>query len=138
MKSFTSRFPLIAGSSYDEVVNVVRKEHKKIEKLTKRQPYVRSKYFNNDKIFVSIFWTHVMQKNRKVRTIRLKLYNAAIDLMRNSHCEPETIFQNDNLSVLLHRFYGVTKDGMEFCVQVKQNKKSGRKDFMSVFDRNNP
>jgi hypothetical protein len=69
---------------------------------------------------------------------RLKLYSAAIDLMRNSRCEPETIFSEDNLSILLHRFYGITKDGTEYCVQVKQNKRSGRKDFMLVFDRKNP
>ena len=36
---------------------------------------------------------------------------------------------------MLHRFYGVTKDGVYFCVQVKEDKRTGRKDFMSVFDR---
>lgn len=35
----------------------------------------------------------------------------------------------------MHRFYGITKDGHEFCVQIKQNKRTGRKDFISVFDR---
>ena len=48
------------------------------------------------------------------------------------------IFDNKDLSCLLHRFYGVTKDGKEFCVQVKQNKRSGRKDFILGFDRKHP
>lgn len=138
MKSFKSKAYLLAGTSYDEVVAIARREHKKIEKLTKRQPYVRSVYFSKDKVFISLFWTHLMQKNLKERTKRLKLYNAAIDLMRNSRCEPETIFKKNDLSTLLHRFYGVTKEGVEYCVQVKQDKRSGRKDFMSVFDRRAP
>jgi hypothetical protein len=135
MKVYTSKALLLSGSSYDEALKAVRKEHKKIENMTKRQPYVRSTYFNKDKIFISVFWTHLMQKHRKEQMKRLKLYNAAIDLLRNSRCEPETIFKKDDLGILLHRFYGVSKDGVEFCVQVKQNKRTGRKDFMSVFDR---
>lgn len=138
MKQFKSKATLIPGTSYDEVVAIARKEYKKIVSLTKRQPYVRSTYFNKDKIFLALFWEHLVQKHRKERCKRLKLYNAAIDLLRNSHCEPDTIFKNEDLSTLLHRFYGITKDGVEFCVQIKQNKRSGRKDFMSVFDKKNP
>lgn len=135
MNVYQSKSTLLSGTSYNEVQVVARKEHKKIQSITKRQPYVKAAYFNKDKIFVSLFWEHLMQKHPKERTRRLKLYNAAIDLMRNSRCEPETIFSKDNMSILLHRFYGVTKDGVEFCVQIKQDKRSGRKDFMSVFTR---
>lgn len=136
--TFVSKKPLLTGTSYDEVLNSARKEYKKIEHLSKRQPYVRSKYFNKDKIFISTFWTHIMQKDRKVRTKRLELFDAAVDLMRNTREAPETIFKKDDLSILLHRFYGVTRDGIEFCVQIKQDKRTGRKDFMSVFDRKAP
>lgn len=135
MRIYKSKAAQLPGSSYEEILVLARREHKKIENLTKRQPYVRSTYFNKDKIFISLFWTHLMQKHRKVRTKRLKLYTAAIDLMRNSRCEPATIFDRNDLSTLLHRFYGITKDGIEYCVQVKQDKRSGRKDFMSVYDR---
>lgn len=126
---------MLPGTSYEEVVKVARYEHKKIEKLTKRQAYVRSTYFNKEKVFISLFWEHLAQKHPKVRTKRLRLYTAAIDLLRNTRCEPETIFKQDDLSVLLHRFYGVTRSGEEYCVQVKQDKRTGRKDFMSVFGR---
>jgi len=135
MKIFHSKEISIPGSSYDEVLSYARKEYRKVQNLTKRQPYVRSTYFKKDKIFLSTFWTHIMQKNRKDRTKRLKLYKAAIDLLRNGRDDPETIFQKNDLAILLHRFYGKTKDGVEFCVQVKEEKRTGRKDFMSVFDR---
>lgn len=135
MRVYTSKHNLLPGSSYEEVISIVRKEHKKIAALTKRQPYIRSAYFNKDKIFISLFLDHIMQKNRKIRTRRLKLYMAAIDLLRNTREEPETIFSKSKMSILLHRFYGKTKEGIEFCVQVKQDKRTGRKDFMSVFAR---
>jgi len=135
MGVFKSKDKLIAGTSYEEVVKIARVEHKKIENLTKRQPYVRSTYFRGDKVFVSLFWTHLMQKNLRIRTQRLKLYRAAIDLLRKSHDAPETIYQKNDLNILLHRFHGVTKDGIGFCVQVKQDKRSGRKDFMSVYPK---
>lgn len=138
MKVYQSKAPLLPGSSYSEVLILARKEQTKIEKLTKRQPYVRSTYFTKDKVFISCFMTHTMQKGRKSRTERLKLYNAAIDLLRNSRHDPETLLKADLPGVILYRFYGVTKDGAKFCVQVKQDKRSGRKDFMSAFLKNAP
>jgi hypothetical protein len=138
VKIFQSKEVVLVGSSYEEVLGVARKEHDKIEKLTKRQPYIRSTYFNKEKVFVSTFWNHIMQKDRKVRFKRLKLYKAAIDLLRNTRHDPETIFIKGDLSTLYHRFYGMTKDGIGFCVQVKEEKRNGRKDFMSVYDRKKP
>ncbi len=135
MQQFQSRNTLLPGSSYDEVVAHARKEFNTIRKITKRQPYVRSKYFRGDKIFVTLFWDHIMQKHRKERMKRLKFYSAAIDLLRNTTSGSDMIFDAKNLDIMLHRFYGKTKDGHEFCVQVKEDKRSGRKDFMSVFDR---
>jgi len=133
MKYYQSKYDLLPGSSYDEVVARARKEFNTIRKLTKRQPYVRSKYFRGDKIFVTIFWDHLMQKRRGNRTKRLKFYKAAIDLLRNSTQTPDTIFSESNKDTMLHRFYGRTKGGQFFCVQIKEDKRSGRKDFMSVF-----
>ena len=39
------------------------------------------------------------------------------------------------MRMLPHRFYCVTKGDSYFCMQVKQDKRTSRKDFMSVFDR---
>ena len=134
-QKYLSKYGLLPGSSYEEVVTGARREFNTIRKITKRQPYVRSKYFRGDKIFVTVFWDHLMQKHQKERRKRLKFYKAAIDLLRNSTEAPETIFDSNNSNVILHRFYGTTSDGNDFCVQVKVDKRSGRKDFMSVFPR---
>lgn len=132
---YQSKYGLLSGSSYDEVVAHARKEFNTIRKITKRQPYVRSKYFHGDKIFVTVFWDHVMQKHRGDKTRRLKFYRAAIDLLRNSTLSSDSVVDVAHKGIVLHRFYGKTSDGREFCVQVKQDLRSGRKDFMSVFDR---
>ena len=133
MGVFSSKDRTLAGTSYEEVLKIAKNEHKKIENLTKRQPYVRSSYFKKDKIFVSLFWNHLMQKSFKVRTSRLKLYKAAIDLLRNGHHAPDTIYSRSDPHTELHKFHGITRDGVKFAVNVKQDKRSGRKDFMSVY-----
>lgn len=135
MKAYKTKYDLLAGSSYDEVVAAARKEFNTIRKITKRQPYVRSKYFRGDKIFVTVFWDHLAQKHPKERRKRLKFYKAAIDLLRNSTISPDQIFIETAKDTIFYRFYGITKDKAEFCVQVKFDKRSGRKDFMSVFAR---
>ncbi len=113
---------------------LARKEYHLIQKRTpKRVAYVRSLYFNKDKIFLNTFWDHSKQKHTVERIKRLKFYKAAIDLMRNSTITPDTVFERNNPDVFLHRFSGQTKDGVKFYVQIKENKRNDRKDFMSVF-----
>lgn len=136
MKVYQSKYSQLPGSSYEEVVAAARREFNTIRKITKRQPYVRSKYFGGDKIFLTVFWDHSIQKNLKERTKRLRLYKASLDLLRYSRIPAESVMDRAyGTEVLLHRFYGKTKEGVHFCVQVKQNVRTGRKDFMSVFDR---
>ncbi len=135
MKPYKSKHVKLPGSSYDELAPLARKEYQRIKKLTKRQPYLRSAYFAKDKIFLSLFWEHLAQKHRGDRTSRLKFYVCALDLLRHSPHAPDTIFNANNLNVLLHRFLGQTKDGELFYVHVKEDKRTGRKDFMSVFPK---
>lgn len=134
MNSFKSKYGLLAGTDYEEVTHVARREYKTIQNRNPhRQPYVRSKYFNGDKVFINIFWNHLAQKRKGEQIRRAKLLSCAVDLLRNTSAPPDTIFNNANLNEMLHRFTGQTKDGLTFYVQVKQNKKTDRKDFMSVF-----
>lgn len=124
------------GTSYDELIKKARAEYHKIQKRTpRRRPYVRSKYFTKDKIFVSNFWDHLNQKSYKDRARRLKLYQPAIELIRNSPFTPTTMQNPNNTDELLHRFEGIAESGTKFSVQIKENKKTGRKDFMSCFPR---
>ncbi|MGH7237654.1 MAG: hypothetical protein ACREGF_03915, partial [Candidatus Saccharimonadales bacterium] len=132
MSAFKSKYGKLAGTTYDEAVRSARREYRTIQHLTKRQPYVRSKYFDGDKVFINIFFNHLVQKRKGEQLQRAKLFLCAIDLLRNTTNSPQTIFKRANLNEILHRFEGFTKDGELFYVQVKQNKRTGRKDFMSV------
>lgn len=130
MNYYKSKYSLISGSDIAEVIKNARKEYTKIQHLTRRQPYIRSVYFSKDKIFLSVFWHHLAQKHRAEKFVRAQLFLVAVDLMRKTTIEPETRITN---GVLLHRFMGESKEGIRYYVQVKQEKKSGRKDFMSAF-----
>jgi hypothetical protein len=111
-----------------------RHEYHLVQKRTPRRvPYVRSKYFKKDKVFLNTFWDHLMQKHPSEQMKRLKFYLAALDLLRNTSDDSDSIIERNNPDVFLHRFAGQTCDGQGFCVQVKDNRRSGRKDFMPVF-----
>ena len=64
MHVYTSKYPQLPGSSYNESLNHARREHSIIAHSTKRQPYVKSKYFNGNKVYLKVFWDHVMQDSR--------------------------------------------------------------------------
>lgn len=68
----------------------------------------------------------------------MKYYPAAIDLLRNTTIQSESIIEKNNPDIFLHRFLGQTREGQYFYVQVKDNRRSGRKDFMSVFPVKKP
>jgi hypothetical protein len=132
MNYYQSKYSKLSGTSYSEVLKKARLIFRDIEKQSKRSAYVRSKYFNKQKVFLSYFWSHLEQKDRKEKTRRLKYYQCAIDLLRNTMQAPQ-IVDNSNLNgILLYRFADKTNNGDVFFVQVKQNKKN-RRLFMSVF-----
>ena len=133
MVPFQTRTALLEGSSFDEVKKKIRLIYKKIEQKSRRRTYIRSAYFNKDKIFFDYFWHHLAQKNRKIKTKRLKLFPAALDLISNCRNQPASKENPNNTQELLHRFYGLTKEKSLFCVQIKEDKKTSAKYFMSVF-----
>lgn len=135
MQVYKSKYGLLTGTTYEEVVHNARKEFNAVRRLTKRQPYVKSKYFRGDKVFITVFWDHIVQKNLKERTKRLKFYKAGLDLIRNTTQAPEIMIDKAHPGMVFNRFYGVTKTGEHFCVQIKQDARTNRRDFMSVFDK---
>lgn len=123
----------ISGSNYQEVSRTSKSKFNLIKSKSKRKPYLRSKYFSGEKIFLDIFWTHLHQKNPKERFRRLKFYGCALDLIANSRCKPDIKYDSRNSSVRLYRFSGVTQEGEIFFVQIKETLNTGQKHFMSVF-----
>lgn len=133
-KQFQSRYPLLPGTSYREVMGAARREYHMIQKRTpRRQPYVRSIYFRKDKIFINQYFEHLNQKNPADRLRRLKFFSAAIDAIRNCTDAPMVVQNPSKANEMLYKYNAVTKDGVRFVVQLRENKITKRKDFMSAF-----
>ena len=133
MNIYTVKASKFSGTSYSEIERQARKLHNTIAKQTKRNAYIRSTYFKKNKIFIKLFWEHLNQKPRKDRKRRLKYYACAIELLRHTPHTPETRQNPNGRNELVHRFAGITKEGEEFYVQVKENKANDDKYLISVF-----
>jgi len=129
----TTKASKLPGSNYAEVRKNALCLFNQIKKKTKRRPYIRSAYFNKQKIFFDYFWQHLYQKSPKERFKRLKYFGAAIEVIKNSRNQPVSK-QNPNVSdEILHRFAGLTKGKELFYVQIKEEKRSGKKHLISCF-----
>ena len=127
----------IAGTSYKEIIKIARLAYHNIQKRTPRRAcYIRSRQFRKDKIFINQFWDHLNQKTPADRLRRIKLFNCALEVIRNSPYKPESLQNPSKPTETLHRFGGKTKNGELFYVQIKENNKNSRKYFMSVFPAN--
>jgi hypothetical protein len=130
IKYYQSRIARITGTNYTEVRRKAQAIYRDIDTQTgNRNCYVRSAYFHKQKVFLKTYWNHTYDKFVAIRKKRMPYYAAAIDLLKNSHNTPEIYFRDNRKH---YRFYGKTKDGHEFIVQVKENNK-GEKYHMSVF-----
>ncbi|MDR2106319.1 MAG: hypothetical protein LBP24_02805 [Coriobacteriales bacterium] len=132
---YQARSKKIPGRNYGAVVKAARRDYNKIVSRTRRNPYIRSSYFNKEKIFLSLFWQHVMEKHRGERKRRLQLFNCAVELLENTHVAPFTRPNPNGRNELVHRFTGITGDGDMFYVQVKEELKTKRKYLISVFPK---
>jgi hypothetical protein len=133
IKYYQSKYPLLRGSTIDEIVPKARAIYSRIDKSTgRRNTYVRSVYFKKEKIFLKPFWEHLYQKRHSERARRLKYYECALDLIRNTRFEPD--FKDDGRSGkdIYYRFYGKAKTGEKFVVQIHRDKRKN-KYFMSCF-----
>lgn len=136
MKIYQAKTRKIPGTDWSEVSGPAFGLYSQIKKKTKRRPYVRSAYFKKEKIFLELFWHHLHEKeNFRDKIRRVKFFPVAIELIRNSKIEPISVDNPNKPNETLHRFSGVTKDGELFLVQIKEEKRSGKKWLMSVFPK---
>lgn len=126
----TKPFP---GTNYSEVYPRAWSIYKQISAKTKRRPYIRSAYFNKEKVFLDLFWEHMRQKNLRDRARRLKYYSCALDLIVNSHLCPTSKQNPNRLSETFHRFSGKSGNGDIFFVQIKETGKRSSKHLISIF-----
>ncbi len=134
MKVYRVKCEKLSGTDYREVYHKAYSLYKPLKARTKRRPHIRSAYFMKDKIFLGLFWQHIDDKtNFRDKIRRLKFFPCALELIRNSKFEPTSKQNPNNPSEILHRLGGLTKDSELFFVQIKEDKKSGQKWFLSVF-----
>lgn len=134
MRIYQTKAEKLSGTDFHEVYKKAFGLYEQIRKKTKRRAYLRSAYFKKDKIFLTLFWQHLWDKNKwQDRMRRLKYFLAALELIQYSRCEPKSKENPNKAGEVLHRFAGSTKDKDLFFVQIKENKKTGQKYFISVF-----
>ena len=134
MKVYKTKTSRIHGKKYSIVHKEAFAVYQEIKKKSKRRPYLRSKFFNNEKIFLELFWQHLYQKlNLRDKTRRLRFFTCAIGLIKNSTIPPTTKINPNKSSEILHRFFGKSNNGEYFCVQIKEDRRTNQKWLMSVF-----
>lgn len=136
MDYFVTKIKPISGSEYSEVYPLAFALYKRLASKTKRRPYVRSAFFDGEKVFLDYFWDHMRTKNWRDRVRRLKFYPCAIDLLLHSRVKPISKNNPNRHSELLHRFGGIALENRRFFVQVKEGRRNREKVFMSIFPEN--
>lgn len=124
----------LPGTHWHQVIKKAFGQYKKIKSKTKRRPYVRSAYFNKEKIFLELFWNHLHEKaNIRDKTRRLKYFPCAIELIENSKYSPTSKENPNRSSEILHRFIGSTPQDEVFFVQIKEEKKADKSGLFQYF-----
>jgi len=123
-----------AGTSYHEIKKKAFSLFNEIKRKTRRKPYIRSAYFDKQKVFFELFWEHLFKKNFWDQMRRMKFFPCGIELIEKSRLEPTSKDNPNKSNEILHRFTGVSPDGQKFFVQIKAEKKrDGTKRLLSIF-----
>jgi len=136
MNVYKTKTKKFGATRYAEMAKQARNLLRIIRGNTKRQPNIKSAFFRGEKIFLNFFWNHLSQSPKRERMRRLQFLPCGIDLIKNARVIP-TIKANSGKHEMLYRFTGQTADGEIFYVQIKENQRSKRKYFMSVFPEKN-
>ncbi|MFC1618038.1 hypothetical protein ACFL2B_02035 [Patescibacteria group bacterium] len=136
MQIYQTKTNRLSGTDYREVHKKARAVYQKIARQTKRRPYVRSAYFGKQKIFLTIFWPHIYEKkNWRDKVRRMRYLPCAFELIQKSRFQPISKVNQNRKIEILYRFFGKTGNGKIFFVQIKENRKTGKKWLMSVFSK---
>lgn len=134
MRVYKIKVKKLQGSKFNIVNKKAMAFYKQIISKTKRRPYVRSAYFNNEKVFINLFWEHLFIKgNWRDRTRRLQFLPAAIELIKKTRFDPVSKENPNKKEEILHRFIGETGDNHIFYVQIKEDKRKSQKWLISFF-----
>lgn len=134
MKAYKVNTAKLSGTDFKEVHKKAFGVYTQIKRKTKRRPYVKSAYFKKDKVFLDLFWKRLFDNfNWRDRIRRLKYFPCAIELIRKTTFDSTSKKNLNKKSEMFHRFAGITKNQDIFLVQIKEDKRTRQKWFMSVF-----
>lgn len=137
MQVYKTKVKRLTGTDFHDVRKKAFGLYESIRKKSKRRPYIRSAYFNKEKIFLGLFWEHLFDKqNWRDRVRRSKYFPAAIELIQKTRFNPSSKENPNKAGEILHRFAGATADNYLFYVQIKEDKRKGQKWLISVFPEN--
>gem|GEM_PF-337676 len=139
MQIYKTKAHKLSGSDFHEVHQKAFGLYTEIKKKSKRRAYIRSAFFDNEKIFLDLYWHHLFEKqNWRDRVRRLRYYGCALELIKNSRYNPN-VTKNPNVpNEVLYRFYGTSAENEFFCTQIKENLKKRQKFLISVFPAEGP
>ncbi|MFH1713420.1 MAG: hypothetical protein ABH896_04555 [Candidatus Jacksonbacteria bacterium] len=133
MIPYSTKSRKLHGTSYSEIRVAALILFDQIKKKSQRKAYIRSAYFNKQKVFLDYFWAHLFDKSHSERVQRLKFFAASLELIRYSRNHPISQENPHKKGEILHRFAGLTKDKELFYAQIKESKRNNTKYFMSCF-----
>ena len=150
MVSYQTKCKKITGTDFDDIASKAYRAYRDIQRKSHRRPYIRSAYgerseltrfwrrsqsgsYFKRKVFLDYFWPHLNQKSRIDRRRRMALLPCAFELIRHSRSSPSSKVNANRKSEILHRFTGVISSKQTFQVQIKEDLKSKRLFFMSVY-----
>lgn len=133
LQSYRCKTAVLKGSRFLDIMPQARQIFRTLQKQTKRRPHVRSAYFNKDKIFFDYFWQHLQRKLPSDRGRRLLYFPCALEVLHKSRHDPLTFVDSRYPNIIKHRFDGLTKNGQHFAVVIHQDRKTGKKQLLSIY-----
>ena len=67
----------------------------------------------------------------------MKYLPCALELIQKTKHDPITYIDQANPNSIKHQFNGLTSDGTSFVVIIKDDRRSGMKQFLSIFPKKN-
>lgn len=133
VRAYQCKAKPFSGHRFVDIIPQARKLLRTLQKQTKRRVYIRAVYFHKDKIFFDFFWQHMQTKSAVDRARRLKYLPCALELLRNSRCDPISFMDEYQSGIIKHEFKGNSPDGMNFSVIVQEDRKTNKKQLLTLY-----
>lgn len=133
MQYYKTKTHKLSGTHWPRLLKTAFGQYREIKSKSKRRPYVRSAYFDKQKVFLGLFWQHLHEKNLRDKARRVAYFPCAIELIQKTRYKPTSKENPNRKEEIVHRFAGSTPDNEIFFVQIKEDGRTNQKWFMSAF-----